>query len=185
MSTLNFPTNPTLNQTYSFGGKTWIWNGQGWALTTFGAINAIPIGNITPSTGDFTQITANTVSANAVTVLGNITAANVNTGRLSLSGNVISQLNVQNSVFATSFSTVGTVRAAGIVSSQGNIIGQYFIGNGAFLTGITAGTSYSNANVDAYLPIYTGNISANSVSLSGNIQEIGRASCRERVLHTV
>jgi hypothetical protein len=25
---LNFPTNPSVNNTYSFGGKTWIWNGE-------------------------------------------------------------------------------------------------------------------------------------------------------------
>jgi hypothetical protein len=33
---INFPASPNLNDTYSFGGKTWIWNGQGWALTQSG-----------------------------------------------------------------------------------------------------------------------------------------------------
>lgn len=28
----DFPTSPTLNQTYTFGGRTWTWNGTGWAL---------------------------------------------------------------------------------------------------------------------------------------------------------
>lgn len=30
MATMNFPTSPTLNQTYAFGGSTWQWNGTGW-----------------------------------------------------------------------------------------------------------------------------------------------------------
>lgn len=29
---MNFPSSPTLNQTYTFEGKTWKWNGQGWQL---------------------------------------------------------------------------------------------------------------------------------------------------------
>lgn len=29
---INFPTSPTLNQTYTYETKTWKWNGKGWAL---------------------------------------------------------------------------------------------------------------------------------------------------------
>jgi len=43
---------------------------------------------------------------------------------------------------------------------------RYYYGNGAFLTGINAGNAnYSNANVAAYLPTYTGNL----VSLTGPV----------------
>jgi hypothetical protein len=31
MATMNFPTSPAVNDTYTFGGATWIWNGTGWA----------------------------------------------------------------------------------------------------------------------------------------------------------
>jgi hypothetical protein len=55
------------------------------------------------------------------------------------------------------------------VSVTGNITGNYFIGNGALLTGITAGSNYSNANVAAYLPTYSGNISAGNVSVTNAI----------------
>lgn len=30
---INFPSSPTLSDTYTFGGKTWTYNGVGWALT--------------------------------------------------------------------------------------------------------------------------------------------------------
>ena len=55
---LNFPTSPSNNQTYTFNNKTWIFDGYGWALDANTAINNIPIGNITPSTGNFTTINA-------------------------------------------------------------------------------------------------------------------------------
>jgi hypothetical protein len=60
MSTLDFPTSPSLNDTYTFGTKTWIWNGVAWQLQTFGSINNTPIGNITPSTGAFSQLAVRT-----------------------------------------------------------------------------------------------------------------------------
>ena len=58
MPTLNFPTNPSLNQTYSFGGKTWFWNGYGWQLQDAGAINGVVIGNVTPAAAFFTTVSA-------------------------------------------------------------------------------------------------------------------------------
>jgi hypothetical protein len=28
---MNFPDSPTLNQTFTFAGRTWVWNGSTWA----------------------------------------------------------------------------------------------------------------------------------------------------------
>ena len=107
MATIDFPSNPSVNDYYTFNNKTWVFNGQGWQLASTGAINGIIIGNTTPAAGNFTTLGA-----------------------------------------------------------TGNISGTYLLGNGAFLTGISGGSSsYSNANVAAYLPTYTGNL----VSLTGNI----------------
>ena len=58
----------------------------------------------------------------------------------------------------------GNLTSLNTISTSGNISGNYFIGDGSQLTGISAGNivgSYSNANVAAYLPIYTGNVSGN------------------------
>ena len=33
-----FPTNPTINQTYTFENKTWKWNGTGWFKTELGTV---------------------------------------------------------------------------------------------------------------------------------------------------
>ena len=58
MATLDFPSSPSVNDTYSFGNKTWVFNGQGWQLVSTSAINGIVIGNITPASGNFTTVGA-------------------------------------------------------------------------------------------------------------------------------
>lgn len=63
-------------------------------------------------------------------------------------------------------SATGTL-SAGAVAATGNISAQYFVGNGSQLTGIPSG--YTNANVAAYLPTYTGNL----VSLTGDVTTTG------------
>lgn len=64
---LNFPANPSVNDTYTFNDRVWQWNGTSWELLSYGAINNTPIGNATPSSGAFTTLT---VTGN--TTLGNI-----------------------------------------------------------------------------------------------------------------
>ena len=36
MPTISFPSNPSLNDTYSYGGKTWVYNGAAWDLQSAG-----------------------------------------------------------------------------------------------------------------------------------------------------
>lgn len=31
---INFPASPSLNDTYTFSGRTWVWNGSAWQLQT-------------------------------------------------------------------------------------------------------------------------------------------------------
>jgi hypothetical protein len=57
------------------------------------------------------------------------------------------------------------------VSVAGNVTATYFVGNGAFLTGIAASSSYSNVQTAAYLATATinttGNITAGNLFTSG------------------
>jgi hypothetical protein len=138
---LNFPASPSLNDTYSFGGKTWIWAGQYWRLQSAGSVNDIPIGNVTPSTGNFTT----------VGISGNITA---------------------NAVLTD----------------------NYFYANGdPFVS-----SNYDDTDVAAYLPTYTGNITAgtgtfttlevqtgvgsNLIPTSNEVYDLGSADNRWRDL---
>jgi hypothetical protein len=119
MSTLNFPTSPSLNDTYSFGTKTWIWNGAAWQLSTSTAINNIVIGNVTPSTGAFTTIvgTLTTAAQPNITSVGTLTS-------LSVTGNVTAN----NGIFTTSVNTASFTGTT--VSVTGNITGGNVISGG-------------------------------------------------------
>lgn len=52
---INFPLSPTLNQLYTYNGKTWKWNGYAWSyqdsplFSTFTASNTAPS---SPNPGD-------------------------------------------------------------------------------------------------------------------------------------
>ena len=107
-----------------------------------------------------------------LSVVGNVTASYYNgNGSLlsSLTGANVSGT-VANATYATSAGTVTTaaqpnitsvgtltsLTSTGNISTTGNITAGYFIGDGSLLTGLPA--SYSNTNVAAYLPTYSGNI---------------------------
>ena len=59
----------------------------------------------------------------------------------------------------------GDIFVSGIVSATGNITGSYFIGNGSQLTGISAGSSYSDSNVVTLLASF----GSNNISTTGNV----------------
>ena len=151
MPDLNFPTSPTLNDTYSFNGKTWVWNGEGWQLQNQGAINGLVIGNVTPADGTFTAL-----SATGNVVGGNVTTTGLTkTATFSVTGNVIGNLIPSaNITYDLGSSTqrwrdlwlsgttiqlgAASISASGdsVSMGSGNISGNYFFGNGSQLTGI-------------------------------------------------
>jgi hypothetical protein len=57
---INFPSSPTLNQTYAFGQKTWIWNGYAWDLQLANANSVIAI-----SQASYNQANAAFIHANS------------------------------------------------------------------------------------------------------------------------
>jgi hypothetical protein len=57
---------------------------------------------------------------------------------------------------------VGKLSVVGNITSAGNINGTYFFGNGSQMAGVNL---YTNSNVAAYLPTYTGNL----ISLTGPV----------------
>ena len=92
------------------------------------------------------------VFSNPVTTLDNVIASCLTTSTLTATGNI----------------------SGSNISVNGNITAGYFLGNGALLTGLPA--TYSNANVAAYLPTYSGNISANNITATGRISTTGNVS---------
>lgn len=153
MATINFPANPSTNDTYSFGAKTWVYNGSAWDLQSIGAINATPIGNISPSTGAFTTLSAT----------GNITSGNLTTaGQVSATANVTGgNITTAGLISATANITGGNILTSGLVSATANITGGNILTSG--LVSVTGNIS-SAANISA-----SGNVIATANVYSNNV----------------
>lgn len=126
--------------------------GNGTAIVNGLSTVNIPVnsGNVTVTVG-FTNNVAVFTSSGLV-VSGDITANNALTSnQISATGNVVG----------------GNISTTGLISATGNVTGAYIIGDGSLLTNVGAGSSYGNANVAAYLPTYTGNLSAGNLSITG------------------
>jgi hypothetical protein len=125
---------------------------------------------------------------NQVAQIGNVSVTQIASGNSSvqfsdIAGNVLIDVNgtasvmvvtsnsatVTGNLTATNRITGGNLYSLGLVSSIGTVTAPFFVGNGAFLTGITAATTYGNANVAVFLPTYSGSLP----SLSGNVTTDG------------
>jgi hypothetical protein len=92
-----------------------------------------------------------------------LTAANV-VGTVNFANVVVN--NAQPNI--TSVGRLTSISATGNISTSGNVTANFFIGNGSQLTNLPI--VYGNANVANFMPIFTGNISANNFTSSGNIR---------------
>jgi len=93
------------------------------------------------------------------TILPNNNTGLYNTG--------IAPIPINGNITANNITATGNVSVGGYVSAVGNVTGNYVLGNGYYLTDVQV--SYSNANVANYLPIYSGAISASTISTTGSI----------------
>ena len=141
--------------------------GDGSKLTNVsgGSANANAIVN------GLTSVTIPAISGNVAVTVGfasNVMVVSPN--GITVAGTVATNtITATNTVSATGNVTGGNVNTIGQVSATGNISGNYILGNGALLTGLVISTTYSNANVAAYLPTYSGNITAGNISVTGNV----------------
>jgi hypothetical protein len=147
-------------------------------VTTNAQPNITSVGTLASLT-----VTGNVTSGNAS--LGNLASATYFSGNGSLltgitgtysNSNVAAYLPTYTGNFTAGNANVtGTITVASITTSgsAGNITGanyinaNYFIGDGSLLTGLPA--SYSNSNVAAYLPTYTGNFTAGNANITGTM----------------
>ena len=95
---------------------------------------------------------------------------------LSITANTITGTGANTYIIAgaytSTFDNAGNVILPNVYVS-GNVTANYFLGNGALLTGIVAGSSYSNVQVATYLPTYSGNLGGNLTGYSGNVYLAG------------
>lgn len=160
LTTTNSPL--FVGSTGQFGTVSVSGNVTGGNLRTAGQVTAT--GNVTGG---------NIITAGLVTAAGNIMGGNLLSTTLSLSGNVISALNVSSAVTAgTTVSAVGNInggnlRTAGLVSATGNVTGGNVVTSGAVSA---AGLISATGNVTGGNVVTGGAVSATgNISAAGNI----------------
>jgi hypothetical protein len=145
------------------------------------ALTAVTGANVTGTVANATYATSAGTASTAITIDGaNVTGTVANAIYANSSGSATSattaatvttaaQPNITSVGTMVSLSATGNITGGNIVTA-GNVSGAYIFGNGSQLTGITAASSYGNANVAAYLPTYTGQLAGNQLNItrSGN-----------------
>ena len=132
-------------------------------------------GNVTVDT--FVTATGNVIGGNVLTAgvvsaTANITGGNLLTaGLVSATGTVTGTSHLGAVVSVTANITGGNILTAGQISATGNITGNFYIGNGAFLTGLSAGTADQIANgaTNIDIPVASGNI---AMSVAGQANTV-------------
>lgn len=139
-------------------------------LTNYSNVNAKAYTESMAFTNYSNVNVASYLSTATITTTGNITAQNL-TGNISITGNVTgtsANVTLQAGSYSSVFDNQGNVRLPSAYVTA-NVTANYFVGNGALLTGIVAGSSYSNVQVATYLPTYTGVVTASNVAVAGNV----------------
>jgi hypothetical protein len=111
-----------------------------------------------------------------VTQVGNVSVSAIISGtsnvKLSdVNGNATFSINGVSNVVVVA---PASVAVNGVINAVGNITGDYILGNGSALTGLPQ--SYTNANVAAFLPVYTGNIAAGNIATTNRISATGNVT---------
>ena len=132
----------------------------------------------------------------SLTVIGNVTAANINAAQLSVSGNILSNISttglitttgniVGGNIFATDqISTSGNITGGNLVvqmieSVVGNITGGNIISLGAVSAGsdgISTSGNVTGNNINGNL---TGNVTATTISATGTISTAGNVFAQQ------
>jgi hypothetical protein len=134
------------------------------ASGTFAVSNAATVGTTLSVTGNITGANLNTGAQ--VVATGNVTGGNIVTaGLITAAGAITSTANVTGGNLRTG----GVVSATGNITSAGNVAGTFFIGNGSQLTGLSLGvsvTKFVNGTSEGNIGDSGGNINFNVAGTS-------------------
>jgi len=96
MSTINFPDNPTSGDLYSFGGKTWQWNGNYWGIYSGSTLSIVDL-SYSANTGEL-WYTKSDLSQSNTSIWSYITGGSYNTTsrEITLSANTGGTFTISN-----------------------------------------------------------------------------------------
>lgn len=149
---ISFPNSPSLNDTYSYNGKTWRWDGVAWSLINVPTI--VGIFTVTNSDGVF-------LKSNDLSV-----------------GTASSTINFSNNFTVSSSSGIGSIG----FNTTSTVTAAAFIGDGSGLINLPAGSQWvtnssgvhttSNVGIGTTNPLVSLQVSGN-VSVSGIVSTGG------------
>jgi hypothetical protein len=154
---IDFPASPTLNQTYTDSGKTWIWNGSGWAIVGSVPTNAANLTGGSAGTIPYQSATSTT----AMLAAGTAGQALLSNGAAAPVWTTLTPTNLYNAGFKESVAVAtttnitlsgGTPTIDGVIVATGNRVlvknqtdptanGIYIIATGAWPRATDADTS--------------------------------------------
>jgi hypothetical protein len=187
---LNFPTSPAVNEQYTFGGRTWIWNGSAWdsynpEITAYvSAVNGFT-GGITLAAGSGITLTgsAKTITISTTGGAGGVgatgpTGPQGNTGATGPVGDYVISFNGATGIVSGVNSVNGLTGIINLLPSTGISIsaagkGITFTNIGVVsfnnLTGAVSGVTTSTANTFTALQTFSNGIVATGATLSGTV----------------
>ena len=157
MATFSFPNSPSLNQTYTFQGKTWKYNGTGWALVTNvdiaqSAWNTANLAYINSNTADIlAQAAYDTANTKFSSTGGTITGNTSIVGNLTVSGNI---------------SYTGNVTTTSITGNTGQFFGYSSNGFNAIYAGIPSGYLVEQQMISQFTANYNGYAGVNHQNIN-------------------
>ena len=164
MTTFSFPNSPSLNQTYTFQGKTWKYNGTGWALVTNvdiaqSAWNTANLAYINSNTADIlAQAAYDTANTKFNSTGGTITGNTSIVGNLTVSGNI---------------SYTGNVTTTSITGNTGQFFGYSSNGFNAIYAGIPSGYLVEQQMITQFTANYNGYAGVNHQNInSGTLSSV-------------
>ena len=178
---IDFPSSPTINQIYTFGGRSWQWNGTGWDIYSSGtsgntgATGPQGIQGVTGNTGGtgpqgIQGVTGNTGANGTNGATGN-TGATGSQGLQGVTGNTggTGPQGIQGTTGATGPQGIqGVTGNTGATGSQGNTgpVGDY-VSTFNGLTGAVTGVTVGGTNVFTALNSFNAGLSASTLTVSG------------------
>jgi hypothetical protein len=184
----NFPSNPSLNDTYSYNGRSWVFNGNAWIHTRTENLDITTTGNVTANSfiGDGSQLTGlpagytdSNVASYLPTHTGNITAGNILTDNYfyangdpftSYTDTDVETL-LSGNITAGNISVTGTIDGYATTSYVDSEVANLVASAPATLDTLNelASALGDDANFATTVTNLIGNNSANITTLQGNI----------------
>jgi hypothetical protein len=170
---INFPSSPTLNQTYAFGQKTWVWNGYAWDLQLANANSVIAISQASYNQANAAFIHANSAFNTANNALdtwvrGQANAAFIQANAAFLQANTPSHVANSAAIYANGAFAAANAASATDATQNNSITAAFIRANNSL-----------NANVGGNITgevVVVGNLTATTFVTTGSNGSISGAN---------